>query len=759
VNVVPGQTATYTLTVSNTDPSDALDVAIVDALPAGTTFVSLVQNSGPAFSISTPGVGTNGTVTLDATMLASGTTATFTLVVSVDPALTAATLTNTADGTTSTTDTNTNNNTGTVISNVTPQADLQIVKSGPASVIPGQQLTYTIVVSNNGSSNSPNSTIADSFAGDLSNVTWTAVFAGGATGNTSGSGDISEHVDLPCGSSITYTVTGLVHLLATGTLDNTATVTPPGAVTDLDLNNNSSTASTMLLTQIVAYGTGPGIEGKVTVVNSITQELLFEITPFPGFLGGVRVAVADVNGDMIPDIIVSAGPGGGPHVRVFDGADGTTELLSFFAYDAAFTGGVFVAAADLNSDGKADIITGAGSSGGPHVRAFSGDDSDTVLFNFMAYDSGQLGEAGNFTGGVHVAAGDISGDGVPDIITGAGPGGGPHVRVFDGATPQLTGRGEDISQTMANPLGSFFGYDAGFAGGVFVAAGDVNGDGRIDLITGAGPGGGPHVRVFDGSTMAQMTGGIGSFFAYDPGFAGGVRVAATDITGDGKADIITAAGQGGGPHVRAFQADSSGPEGIRSVFVEDPAFTGGIFVAASTNLESTVSPLILAPGFHRNVDADVLTLDELQTVYQAAVNRLEALGLSASSVDSVSSIALEVADLTGDQLGQSVPGTIRVDINAAGIGWYVDSTPLLDDEFTGDTLASANNELSGGVDLLTVLLHEIIHQLGGEHVHGTIHSGSLMAETLAPAQRRLPNSGELDQLFANSELFDELLAS
>jgi hypothetical protein len=172
-----------------------------------------------------------------------------------------------------------------------------------------------------------------------------------------------------------------------------------------------------------------------------------------------------------------------------------------------------------------------------------------------------------------------------------------------------------------------------------------------------------------------------------------------------------------------------------------------------------VSPLILAPGFHRNVDADVLTLDELQTVYQAAVNRLEALGLSASSVDSVSSIALEVADLTGDQLGQSVPGTIRVDINAAGIGWYVDSTPLLDDEFTGDTLASANNELSGGVDLLTVLLHEIIHQLGGEHVHGTIHSGSLMAETLAPAQRRLPNSGELDQLFANSELFDELLAS
>ena len=134
----------------------------------------------------------------------------------------------------------------------------------------------------------------------------------------------------------------------------------------------------------------------------------------------------------------------------------------------------------------------------------------------------------------------MTGDGFDDIITAAGPGGGPHVQIFDGTTGNLV-RG-------------FFAYDPTFAGGVTVAAGDVDGDGKADIVTGAGAGGGPHVRVFDGATGAVVR----EFFAYDPSFTGGVFVAAGDVDGDGKADVITGAGAGGGPHVKVFSGATGG---------------------------------------------------------------------------------------------------------------------------------------------------------------------------------------------------------
>src|SRR5207253_182607 len=121
-------------------------------------------------------------------------------------------------------------------------------------------------------------------------------------------------------------------------------------------------------------------------------------------------------------------------------------------------------------------------------------------------------------------------------------------------------------------LGSFFAYAPGFSGGVFVAAGDVNGDGKADIITGAGPGGGPHVEVFSGADGSVLD----SFFAYNPAFTGGVSVAAVDFNGDGKADIVTGAGPGGGPHVRV--RDGKTLNDLASFMAYDPTFTGGVFV-------------------------------------------------------------------------------------------------------------------------------------------------------------------------------------
>jgi Putative Ig domain/FG-GAP-like repeat/Cadherin-like domain len=269
----------------------------------------------------------------------------------------------------------------------------------------------------------------------------------------------------------------------------------------------------------------------------------------PAFVGGVRVAMGDINGDGVADIITGAGPGGGPHVRVWNGVN-HTEIAGFFAYDPAFVGGISVAAGDVNGDGVPDIITGAGPGGGPHVRVWSGLDF-VEIGGFFAYDPA-------FTGGVSVTAGDVNGDGRADIITGAGAGGGPHVRVWSGA---------DFTE-----IGGFFAYDVAFAGGVDVAAGDVNGDGRADIITGAGPGGGPHVRVWDGATFVE----IGGFFAFVPEFTGGVTVGAAQLTSDNRADIITGAGAGGGPFVVYWSGSDLSVLG--AYYAYEPTFTGGVFV-------------------------------------------------------------------------------------------------------------------------------------------------------------------------------------
>jgi PKD domain/FG-GAP-like repeat len=215
--------------------------------------------------------------------------------------------------------------------------------------------------------------------------------------------------------------------------------------------------------------------------------------------GGQDSASADIDVPVeVPRLITSPGAGGGPLVRVFDGSG--EPVSSFFAYRSSFTGGVRVASGDVDGDGYDDVITAPGKGGPPLVEVFSGKDGSPID-SFFAFRSA-------FTGGVFVAAGDVNGDGYAEIIVGADAGGGPLVRVFDRHDGRV--------------LGSFFAYQSSFTGGVRVAVGDVNGDGVADIITGAGAGGGPHVKVFDGDPAG---GTLRSFFAYQSSFTGGVYVA------------------------------------------------------------------------------------------------------------------------------------------------------------------------------------------------------------------------------------------
>lgn len=255
---------------------------------------------------------------------------------------------------------------------------------------------------------------------------------------------------------------------------------------------------------VQVQGSAQGASPRIKVL--VSGNVRWETTPFdPSNLGGVSVDVGDVNGDGRADIVAGAGVGLPPEVKVYDGASGALRY-SFYAYDYNFRGGINVAFGDVNGDGSDDIITGAKAGGGPHIRAFDGETLGEIV-GFFAY-------AAAFTGGVNVGSGDVDGDGKADIITGAGAGGGPHVRVIDFRKSVIT---------------EYFAYAAGFTGGVNVAAANVTGDERCEVLTGAGAGGGPHVTVRRGNVNSPISG----FFAFDASFSGGVRVAGGGFNSSG----------------------------------------------------------------------------------------------------------------------------------------------------------------------------------------------------------------------------------
>jgi len=304
---------------------------------------------------------------------------------------------------------------------------------------------------------------------------------------------------------------------------------------------------------LIITGTNIGGGPQVNVYNKQTQQEVSFYAFAPEFRGGVRVASGDVTGDGIPDVIVAAGPGGGPQVNVYDGVN-LQLFRSFYAYNSAFSSGIFIAVGDVNGDGYADIITGAGQGGGPHVQVFSGLDNSNIA-SFFAYSP-------TFTGGVSVASGDLNADGYSDVVVGAGPGGGPHVLAVSGL---------QLSQGAQVILASFFAFDPGINQGVFVAAGDYTGDGVGDIVVAAGPGGSPHIKVFNGSG----TNLIDTFFAFNVNLTGGLSVSMADINNDGTAEIITAPYTKGGPEVKVFKYLKGN---IDYFYAYDPLFTGGVFV-------------------------------------------------------------------------------------------------------------------------------------------------------------------------------------
>lgn len=293
----------------------------------------------------------------------------------------------------------------------------------------------------------------------------------------------------------------------------------------------------------------------------------------------------------LPGFLTGAGDGGAPHVVSFISQTGSS-VNSFFAFEEQFRGGATVGAGDINNDGYEDLIAGAGPGGGPRVQVFDGlklaQGQQLVLFNQFVFEEA-------FRGGVYVAGGDTNGDGFDDIIVGAGPGGGPRVQVFSGQNGSV--------------LQNFFAFAEAFRGGVTVGSADINGDGKDDIIVGAGPGGGPQVTVYSGAAAGQV---LFNQFVFEDTFRGGVFVAGGNVTGDNRGDIIVGRGSGGDATVRVYSGANSQLDSEFLAF--GGGYQGGVLVGGSR-----FNPQIVVGNSGAGAQAKVLNISgSLSTV--ASIN-------------------------------------------------------------------------------------------------------------------------------------------
>lgn len=393
----------------------------------------------------------------------------------------------------------------------------------------------------------------------------------------------------------------------------------------------------------IATGADAGGSPLVKVYATGTGELVRSFEAYEStFTGGVRVAVGDIDRDGIDDIITVPGMGGSATVKIFSGRDNGL-IYSTTLFSPTFRGGAYVTVGDVDADGEKEVIVGAGEGGGPIVSIldfstfrFSG--SGFIPFgrvqfiapqttSFFAYDP-------NMRSGVRVTAGDING---PDqgftpgvgtitspgagnnndyVITAPGEGGAPHVKVFD--IPNV--RGRLVLNRPVDSVYSFYAGDGTNTTGIFVASGDVNGDGIDEIITGTAGQNFGIVRVFSPSggllntinipvdeiptsgpiygLYANTKGASGNLLApgqapnslvsTTPGMGiilpgvirGGIRVGTYDWDGDGIDEIITASGPGNTPRVRVLDVSQGNGNSVElaNFLAYESTFLGGVNV-------------------------------------------------------------------------------------------------------------------------------------------------------------------------------------
>lgn len=284
-----------------------------------------------------------------------------------------------------------------------------------------------------------------------------------------------------------------------------------------------------LLKHVIAVGTGSGTNAVVRILNPDTSKLVKEFRPFAGInKNGVKVAVGDLNGDQVGDVVVATSAPSNPLVRVF--TDKGAYVTQFNPYPALKLTGISIALGDVDADGKDELITVPDKSIG-QVRIFK---YSATTKRFTTYAQFQI-FPNNFRGGFSVVAEDLDLAGGAEIIL----------------APRVSSSGVyvySMSGKTAKRVSAFRAYPVNFRTGLLLAAGDTNGDGRPEILTSPGAGYYSDVKAF--TIKGKME---SHFLPASTAFFGGVDLVSFDTNNDGRDEVLTITYSKGVAGLRIFR--------------------------------------------------------------------------------------------------------------------------------------------------------------------------------------------------------------
>jgi uncharacterized repeat protein (TIGR01451 family) len=409
--------------------------------------------------------------------------------------------------------------------------------------MPGTEATYTVAVTNLGPDDATGVAVSAVLGGQINRSTWTAEYPAAGSGPAVGAGNVAATISLPAGKTARFSVVATIGPTASGPLTSTASVSRAG---DPNPGNDTATDTLAFVHRPLVLADDAGWN-STSAVRVIDAETLAERARFfayePGYRGGMQAILADVDDDGRPDVVTTPGRGRDGEIRVFtlDGAERPEFRTQPFG--PGWRGGVNVAVGHVDGDGRIDFVA-AKASGDGEVRVFRGQaGADPVAdvpyrtiqpfaATFLGGATVAVADVGTFANGATVDAGVP--DGQAEVLIGSGPTRAAEVRVYD------------LSSSAASLIDTIRPLASSFIGGVAVTTARVNLDSIPDVLVAAGRRGSGEIEAYDGRVGTAANARLAAFtaFASNPRSFDATVASAVDTDGDARADAFYAARAG-----------------------------------------------------------------------------------------------------------------------------------------------------------------------------------------------------------------------